>query len=597
VEQKLALLWLSCPHCRVFFHIDDASAGRQVACRACGNLLRIPGTVSKITLWYYTLDRKPVGPVTFEQLTELARSGVVRTDGLVWQEGMAQWAPATSVAGLFPAPPPLPPIAAPPAEEIPEVEEVAEPQPTAASSEPEYEVVDNEPLEQPIPAPFEPRPTESMPQNESAALGGPEPSKAAHEDNWGEVPVRTNLAEVPIQVEPEFQIDFASSVPPPVRRPAEAEAPPTVDLVLPGEEKRDSIVIAPNIELAPEDPKLELGSPDAEDDEWLKGYDVAKWPVNAAGDCVAVPEAAGPPPLAPYALAQDRHERASETGPLAAAPTKSEDIAAAPMAIPVLPSGEPPRRITEDDKLTREARKRREYVQERVAWRRVRTGINLVYLALAIWTGTLACYFIVSCGVAVFSGESMSSASSSGAGAVLVAVLLLLLALAVDAVSIVGFCFCLQVPASEGSRPLAIATLALTVCTFMGAFVAPFVPSLQLIVLGLGFARWLIFLFFLQTIAQFFEAHYLQKSIERLLVLFGGGSALGFFLWFGMAYLTSRLAPKGLEETDLASLFTLACGTLCTLLPLLALLGLTTVRFLHAMRDTVATIDTALYRG
>jgi len=373
----LALLWLCCPHCRVFFHIDDASAGRQVACRACGNLLRIPGTAPKITLWYYTLDRKPVGPVTFEQLTELARSGAVRPEGLVWQEGMAQWTPATSVAGLFPTPPPLPAITAPPAEEILEVEEVAQPDPAPAN--PEYEVVDNEPLEPPVPAQPESQPTDPIPRkNESEALSSPDSPRSANEDNWGLVTARTNTAEQPIQVEPEFQIDFASSVPPPVRRPAEAEAPPTVDLVLPGSEKPDSIVIAPQIELAPEDPKLELGGQEPDDDEWSKGYDVAKWPVNASGDCVAIPETAGPPPLAPYALDQDRKERPSGTEPLAAAPTKSEDIAAAPMAIPVLPAGEPRRQASADQKLTREARKRREYLQERVAWRRVRTGINLI---------------------------------------------------------------------------------------------------------------------------------------------------------------------------------------------------------------------------
>jgi len=79
----MALLWLSCPHCRVFFHIDDANAGKQVACRACGNPIRIPGSAPKSTVWYYTRDRKPQGPVTFEQLAELARTGVLPPQELV----------------------------------------------------------------------------------------------------------------------------------------------------------------------------------------------------------------------------------------------------------------------------------------------------------------------------------------------------------------------------------------------------------------------------------------------------------------------------------------------------------------------------------
>src|SRR5262249_14479484 len=110
----MALLWLSCPHCRVFFHIDDANAGRQVACRACGNPIRIPGTTPKVSHWFYTRDRKPHGPVTFEQLKERARNGELLPHELVWQEGMANWVEARSVDGLYPTPPPVPPLPAPP---------------------------------------------------------------------------------------------------------------------------------------------------------------------------------------------------------------------------------------------------------------------------------------------------------------------------------------------------------------------------------------------------------------------------------------------------------------------------------------------------
>src|SRR5207249_2694422 len=105
----MALLWLSCPHCRVLFHIDDATAGQQVSCRVCGHPIRIPGSSPRPSLWYYTRDRKPFGPVSFEQIKELARAGQLLPDELIWQEGMAQWAPARTVEGLYPAPPPLPP--------------------------------------------------------------------------------------------------------------------------------------------------------------------------------------------------------------------------------------------------------------------------------------------------------------------------------------------------------------------------------------------------------------------------------------------------------------------------------------------------------
>jgi len=64
--------------------------------------------------WYYADAGRQVGPVEDAQLDELARSGAVRDDTLVWREGMANWQPHSAVRG--PAKPiPIPaavPIAA-----------------------------------------------------------------------------------------------------------------------------------------------------------------------------------------------------------------------------------------------------------------------------------------------------------------------------------------------------------------------------------------------------------------------------------------------------------------------------------------------------
>src|SRR5260370_33015122 len=95
--ELMALLWLSCPHCRVFFHIDDANAGKQVACRACGNPIRIPGAGPKPTVWFYTPERKPLGPVTFEQLPECARTGGPAPRGVAGQQGTPPWTAANAV--------------------------------------------------------------------------------------------------------------------------------------------------------------------------------------------------------------------------------------------------------------------------------------------------------------------------------------------------------------------------------------------------------------------------------------------------------------------------------------------------------------------
>lgn len=63
--------------------------------------------------WYYTLGSQQHGPVTFEQLEELAENGRLdRFTSMVWEEGMADWQPARTIEGLFKGPPP-PPLARP----------------------------------------------------------------------------------------------------------------------------------------------------------------------------------------------------------------------------------------------------------------------------------------------------------------------------------------------------------------------------------------------------------------------------------------------------------------------------------------------------
>jgi hypothetical protein len=64
--------------------------------------------------WYYSKQGQRVGPVSEEQLRQLASSGQVQPTDLVWKKGLAQWTEARKVKGLFPtAPAANPPSAAP----------------------------------------------------------------------------------------------------------------------------------------------------------------------------------------------------------------------------------------------------------------------------------------------------------------------------------------------------------------------------------------------------------------------------------------------------------------------------------------------------
>jgi len=61
--------------------------------------------------WFYAKDGQQVGPVSDAALDDLVRSGAVRSETLVWREGMANWQPC-SVARSSPGGAGLPPVIA-----------------------------------------------------------------------------------------------------------------------------------------------------------------------------------------------------------------------------------------------------------------------------------------------------------------------------------------------------------------------------------------------------------------------------------------------------------------------------------------------------
>jgi len=51
--------------------------------------------------WHYTKDGQQHGPVNSGEMRRLAAAGELLPTDLVWKEGMAQWAPASQLKGLF----------------------------------------------------------------------------------------------------------------------------------------------------------------------------------------------------------------------------------------------------------------------------------------------------------------------------------------------------------------------------------------------------------------------------------------------------------------------------------------------------------------
>ena len=47
--------------------------------------------------WFYSVDGKEHGPVSAAELRELAGIGQLRSDHLVWKEGLAEWIEARKI--------------------------------------------------------------------------------------------------------------------------------------------------------------------------------------------------------------------------------------------------------------------------------------------------------------------------------------------------------------------------------------------------------------------------------------------------------------------------------------------------------------------
>lgn len=51
--------------------------------------------------WYYTTDKQQMGPVSWDELRELADVGILKPHDMVWSDGMDEWVKAINQSGLF----------------------------------------------------------------------------------------------------------------------------------------------------------------------------------------------------------------------------------------------------------------------------------------------------------------------------------------------------------------------------------------------------------------------------------------------------------------------------------------------------------------
>ena len=51
--------------------------------------------------WFYTTNKQQMGPISWDELRELAETGILKPHDMVWSEGMAEWIKAIKQKGLF----------------------------------------------------------------------------------------------------------------------------------------------------------------------------------------------------------------------------------------------------------------------------------------------------------------------------------------------------------------------------------------------------------------------------------------------------------------------------------------------------------------
>jgi hypothetical protein len=61
-----------------------------------------PAAAAGDVMYHYSRQGQSLGPVNFAQLQQLATSGQLSPQDLVWTKSFGQWRPASGVPGLFP---------------------------------------------------------------------------------------------------------------------------------------------------------------------------------------------------------------------------------------------------------------------------------------------------------------------------------------------------------------------------------------------------------------------------------------------------------------------------------------------------------------
>ncbi len=100
----------TCPHCRTRIHYESDRAGLFDTCPRCRQLIQLPSLPAKEPHWFLARGKQKLGPFTWQQLTQMARSGMLSPEDMLLAEGEQKWLKANAIGGLWtrPIPPAIP---------------------------------------------------------------------------------------------------------------------------------------------------------------------------------------------------------------------------------------------------------------------------------------------------------------------------------------------------------------------------------------------------------------------------------------------------------------------------------------------------------
>jgi S1-C subfamily serine protease len=103
----MAPMQIVCAACKSVFAVELQKTPKQAFCPECGLTCRVPAAGEPADGWHYARGGKKIGPVSFDQLQQMAVAGELQPVDMVLQVGTNKWLPAKEVAGLSftPSPP------------------------------------------------------------------------------------------------------------------------------------------------------------------------------------------------------------------------------------------------------------------------------------------------------------------------------------------------------------------------------------------------------------------------------------------------------------------------------------------------------------